>query len=174
MQGEAAVELGPAGVAHDFDAQYVAAWNSHDPDRLLALMTDDIVYDDDLWPDTMRGHADVREFLEVIWRAVPDLQFELLQGPYYVEGGKQTAMGRWRGWGTMTGPLDPPGFGPTGRRFEFFGADFHEYRDMKISRLHIIFDRMKIAQQLGLLPAAGSRGERAAARLQRLWARVAR
>jgi len=34
------------------------------PERVLELMTDDIVYDDSGWPQTMRGHADVRELLD--------------------------------------------------------------------------------------------------------------
>ena len=39
----------------------------HEPERLLELMTDDIVYDDTAWPTTMRGHDDVRKFLAFAW-----------------------------------------------------------------------------------------------------------
>ena len=59
----------------DFTTQWLEAWNSHEPARLLALMTEDIEYRDDSWHKTMRGHADVREFLEAIWRATPDMTF---------------------------------------------------------------------------------------------------
>ena len=62
--------LDPA-FAQDFAQKLIAAWNSHQPDQLLALMTDDVVYDDSSWPKQMHGHADVREFLESIWRAAP-------------------------------------------------------------------------------------------------------
>jgi hypothetical protein len=51
---------------------------------------------------------------------------------------------------------------------EFHGADFHEYRDGKVAKLKIVFDNMDVARQLGLLPAAGSRADRAGATAQRL------
>ena len=152
---------------------YLAAWNSHDAGRLLALMTDDILYDDTAWPTQMRGHADVRAFLTSAWRALPDLTFELVEGPYVVPG-KPKAAFHWRGTATFTGPLEPPGFAPTGRRAEFEGVDFHEYRDGLLARLRIDFDLMDFARQVGLLPARGSRAERAMAATQRLGARVRR
>ena len=152
---------------------YLAAWNSHDPDRLLGLMTDDIVYDDSAWPTQMRGHADVRAFLTSAWVALPDLTFELVEGPYVVPG-KPKAAFHWRGTATFTGPLEPPGFRPTGRRAEFEGVDFHEYRDGLLARLRIDFDLMDFARQVGLLPARGSRGERAMAATQRLSMRLRR
>jgi steroid delta-isomerase-like uncharacterized protein len=157
----------------DFLPRYGDAWNSHDPERLLATMTDDIAYEDDAWPKVMHGHADVREFLEHVWRAVPDLEFEVLSGPYVMPDEPKAAF-EWRGHGTMLGPMDPPGFAPTGHRFEFTGGDFQEYRDGKICRLRIVYDNMKLGQQLGILPPAGSRGERAFAAVQRLQERIRR
>lgn len=154
-----------------FGQDWLAAWNSHDPERVLALMTEDIVYDDSAWPVTMRGHADVRAFLDHTWRAFPDMSFELLEGPYRL--GESRAAFWWRGQGTMTGPVDPPGFAPNGKRWEVDGVDFHEYRDGRISRLRIIFNMTEAAQQLALVPAPGSRAERLAVRLQRLTARRA-
>ena len=156
-----------------FTERWLAAWNSHRPERLLELMTEDIVYEDDAWPAVMHGHADVREFLEHAWLAVPDMEFEVVEGPY-VKAGEAKAGFYWRGTGTLTGKLDPPGFAPTGKGFEITGADFHEYRDERVCRLRIIFDNTKTAQQLGLLPAAGSRAERAIAGMQRLASRLPR
>ena len=101
----------------DFATRWLDACNSHEVDRLLALMSEDIEYRDDAWPKPMRGHADVREFLEASWRAFPDMTFELLGGPYVIPGEPRAAL-HWRGWATHTGPLDPPGFAPTGRRWE--------------------------------------------------------
>ena len=142
----------------DFARRWLAAWNSHQVDNLLELMTDDIEYRDDAWPRTMHGHAEVREFLEAAWRGMPDMTFELLSGPYVIPGQPRAAF-HWRGWGTHTGVLDPPGFAPTGRRWEVDGADFHEYRDGRVSKLRIAFDMMSVSRQLGLMPAAGSRAE---------------
>ena len=115
----------------DFIQRWEAAWNSHEPERLLELMTEDVVYDDSAWPRTMRGHADVREFLEFTWRAFPDLRFDMSDGPYITLGQPKAAF-HWIGQGTHSGPIDPPGFAHTGKQVEFRGADFHEYRDGRV------------------------------------------
>ena len=151
----------------DFADRYLAAWNSHDADRLLAFMADDIVYDDAAWPKQMRGHEDVRAFLASTWSAMPDLTFEVVEGPYLLPG-KPKAAFHWRGKGTFTGRLDPPGFAPTGRTMDVQGADFHEYADGKIARLRIDFDMLEASRQLGLMPPTGSGAERAIATLQRV------
>jgi steroid delta-isomerase-like uncharacterized protein len=150
----------------EFTPRWLEAWNSHEAAQLLALMTEDIEYRDDSWHKTMHGHADVREFLEATWRATPDMTFELLSGPYVIPGEPRAAF-HWRGWGTHTGVLEPPGFAPTGRRWELDGVDLHEYRDGRVCRLRIVFDMMTASRQLGLLPAAGGPAERALAMAQR-------
>jgi steroid delta-isomerase-like uncharacterized protein len=157
----------------DFAHRWEDAWNSHQPDRLLGLMAEDIVYDDSAWPTTMVGHADVRAFLDSSWRAFPDLRFEMLDGPFLAPGEPKASFW-WRGTGTFTGPLDPPGFAPTGDRIEFEGADFHEYRDGRVARLRIVFDMLDVARQLGTMPKPGTRVEQVAAAAQRLGVKVRR
>jgi steroid delta-isomerase-like uncharacterized protein len=166
---EVAQEQGAVDQAflEDFLPRWDAGWTSHQPEQLLALMTEDIVYDDSAWPTTMRGHAEVRTFLEHAWRAFPDLEFSMTEGPF-IQAGAPKAAYYWRGTATHTGPLEPPGFAPTGKRIEFEGADLHEYRDGRVCRLHIVFDMMDVARQLGTLPQAGSRAEKVAATAQRL------
>jgi steroid delta-isomerase-like uncharacterized protein len=150
-----------------FAERWEAAWNSHEPDRVLELMTEDVVYDDDAWPRTMRGHADVREFLESVWRAMPDLEFRMVEGPFVREGAP-VATFHWEGSGTFTGPLDPPGFAPNGARMEIDGFDLQEYRDGKVCRLRIVTDMLGASRQLGLMPPQGSGVEKAMVTAQRL------
>jgi steroid delta-isomerase-like uncharacterized protein len=151
----------------DFAERWEAAWNSHQPDRVLELMSEDIVYDDSAWPRTTRGHGDVREFLESVWRGMPDLAFEMVEGPFLHPGEAKAAF-YWKGTGTFTGPLDPPGFAPTGARIEIDGFDLQEYRDGRVCRLRIVTDMLDVSRQLGLMPQQGSRAEKAAAAAQRL------
>ena len=151
----------------DFAQRWEAAWNSHDPDAVLALMAEDVLYDDSAWPKTMRGHSDVREFLQSIWRALPDLHFHLVDGPFVMSGAPRACF-YWTGTGTFTGPLDPPGFAPTGATIKFDGFDLQEYRDGKVSRLRIVFDMMDVSRQIGLAPKPGTRAEKVAAAAQRL------
>jgi hypothetical protein len=50
---------------------------------------------------------------------------------------------------------------------EVDGVDFQEYRDGRIAKLRVVFDLMTVSRQLGVMPASGSRGERAMAAAQR-------
>ncbi len=143
--------------AAEFAERWEAAWKSHVPDQVLDLMTDDIVYDDSASPTTMRGHDEVRAFLESTWRAFPDIGFEGVGGPLVAADGPRAAYW-WRGRGTNSGPIDPPGIPATGKRIEYEGADFHEYRDGKVARLRIVFDMADSLRQLGLIPQRGSAG----------------
>jgi steroid delta-isomerase-like uncharacterized protein len=172
-QQETRTEGVDAAWVADFAQEWLAAWNSHEPDRLLALMTDDIVYDDTAWPTTMHGHDDVHAFLDHAWRGIPDMRFEIHAGPF-VHPHEPRAAFWWNGTGTHTGPIDPPGLAPTGRSLAFDGADFHEYRDGKVARLRIIFDMSAVMRQLGVLPEAGSREERLMAKAAGLRKRFAR
>jgi hypothetical protein len=94
-------------------------------------------------------------------------RFEWADGPIIVPGEPKAAF-YWKGGGTHSGPLDPPGFAATGKRVEFEGADFHEYREGRVCRLRISFDMMDVGRQLGTVPKAGSRVEQAGAAAQRL------
>jgi steroid delta-isomerase-like uncharacterized protein len=150
----------------DFIGRWLDAWNSHEPDRVLTFLTEDVDIRDDSWPKTMHGHRDAREFLEAVWRATPDMTFELLAGPYLIPREPRASF-HWRGRGRFTGPMDPPGFAPTGRAWEVDGVDFQEYRDGRIAKLRVVFDLMTVSRQLGVMPASGSRSERAMAAAQR-------
>ena len=131
------------------------------------MMSEDVEYRDDAWPKTMRGHGDVREFLNAMWTAMPDMTFELISGPYVMPGHAGCAI-YWRGRGTHTGRMDPPGFAATGRRWEGDGMLVDEYRDGRVSRLRICLDMLDASRQLGLMPPTGSRAERAMAGAQRV------
>lgn len=150
----------------DFVRRWLEAWNSHQPDRVVGFLTEDVEIRDDSWPKTMHGHDDVREFLDALWRAIPDMTFDLLEGPYVIPGEPRASF-HWRGSGTFTGPMDPPGFAPTGRSWEADGVDFQEYRNGRIAKLRVAFDMMSVSRQLGVMPADGSSAERAMATLQR-------
>ncbi len=144
------------GVVEEFLVRWLAAWNSHQPKRVLELMTDDIVYDDSGAPHTMRGHVQVGEFLEFLFRAFPDFTVERVGGPLVAADGPRSAFW-WRAHATNAGPLDPPGIPPTGMRIDKWeGADFHEYRDGKVARLWVVFDMANVLRQIGLLPGSGS------------------
>ena len=157
----------------DFAQRWLEAWNTQNADKVLACMAEDIVYNDDAWPTTMRGHADVRAFLDSSWRAFPDMRFEVIDGPYINPDAPKVAW-YWRGFATHTGPLDPPGLAPTGKRIEFEGGEFDEFRDGKLVRLKMAFDMADAMRQLAVLPPVGSRAERFTIRLANLQTKLRR
>ena len=53
------------------------------------------------------------------------------EGPFLAADGPSLTF-RWRGTGTFTGRMDPPGFAPTNGRIDFTGFDLHEYRDGRL------------------------------------------
>jgi steroid delta-isomerase-like uncharacterized protein len=156
-----------------FCARYLAAWNDHDANAMAELLTEDIVWEDPALPAPARGVAAVQEFMRGGWVGFADLRFDETDSPHRTAEGDQVAW-RWRMRGTMTGPLDPPGFAPTGRAMEVEGVDLWTMRDGRIARYRAFYDMNDVARQLGIAPAPGSRAEKAVVALQRLQARVLR
>lgn len=154
-----------------FCARQLAAWNDHDAAAMADLVTDDVVWEDPALPAPARGPAAVQEFMRDVWVMFPDLRFDETDTPHRTAGGDQVAW-RWRMRGTNTGPIDPPGFAPTGRTIEIEGVDLWTMRDGRIARYRAFYDFNELAVQLGLAPAPGSRLEQALATLQRLGAQA--
>jgi steroid delta-isomerase-like uncharacterized protein len=159
----------------DFDERYVAAWNSREASRVTDMVTEDISWDDPaLRGETAHGRAAVAEFLATTWRAMPDLEFEHRDAPYRSLAEPNKVIASWRMRGTFTGPLDPPGFAPTGGKILLDGLDEWEFRDGLIARYRSIYDLADVAQQIGAMPEPNTRMERAGVMMQRLQARMTR
>lgn len=103
------------------------------------------------------GREEVAGYASEMQQAFPDLSFQVLD--LIAEG--ETAAVRWRARGTFSGPGRFMGFRPTGASFDLEALDIGQVADGKIQRLDGYADGMTIARQLGLMPQAGSTGERA-------------
>ena len=75
---------------------------------------------------------------------------------------------RWRIWGTMQGPLAPPGFAPTHERVETEGVAIIELQGDLVSRCRQFYDSAGVGRQLGAVPPRGSALERLGVVLQRV------
>jgi steroid delta-isomerase-like uncharacterized protein len=153
-----------------FVERYLAAWNSRSAAPFGELVTDDVVWDDPALPQPARGRAEFEGFLATSWRAFPDLAFDRGADFLAVEGDR--AAFSWHMAGTNSGPLDPPGFAPTGRSIDVHGMDLVRMVDGRIADYRAFYDMQGLVRQLGLVPAPGSRGERALISMQRLGAKV--
>ena len=58
-------------------AELWAAWSAHDMERLLALFTEDLLYEDVTMGVINRGAAELRAFGEGFFSGFPDVTFEL-------------------------------------------------------------------------------------------------
>ena len=153
-----------------FSARWHAAWNSHDHHQVAALCTDDVEWHDPSLPEPGHGAGVIAGLMETLVRACPDFRFEETE-PAYPSLTRPKAIAPWRFTGTMTGPLIPPGFAPTGRRVEFHGDDHWDFRGELVCRCEAVYDLNAIGVQLRAIPAPGSSGERFAVLLQRAQAR---
>lgn len=156
----------------EFGHRWLVAWNDRDGEALAALCTDDVEFFDPAI-QTVHGRAAVADWLRQCERAFPDYRFEEPEPPYLASD-RPKAIVPWRMLGTNTGPLDPPGFAPTGKSVVIEGVDHWWFRDGLIARYRADYDMAGVMRQLGLMPPPGSKAEQAMVRLQRLGARVRR
>ena len=144
--------------AREFAERYGEVWSSHDADKIEPLVTDDIVWLDPALSEPARGVGEVKEFMRTSWIAFPDLRFT--PGPMWLDPHEDSMTWAWRMEGTNSGPLEPPGFAPTGRPIDIDGIDVWDFADGRIERYRAYYDMALVAQQLGVMPSPGSRGER--------------
>jgi steroid delta-isomerase-like uncharacterized protein len=156
-----------------FVERYMSAWNDCDTDAMAQLITDDVVWADPALPEPARGVPAVQEFMRAGHRAFPDLRFREPDPPALGVTG-DVVLWAWYMEGTNRGPVDPPGFAPTGRAMRVDGVDQWTMRDGRIARYRAFYDMNDLARQLGIVPASGSRAERGMVALQRLQARLSR
>lgn len=123
----------------DFAGRWHAAWNSHDHHQVAALSTDDVERHDPSLARPGRGGSVIARLMETLVRACPDFRFEETE-PAYPSVTRRNAIAPWRFSGTMTGPLKPPGFAPTGRVIAFHGDDHWDFRGDLVSRCEAVYD----------------------------------
>ena len=141
-----AIAAPPDGKSTDPDTgvaeKWIAAWNSHNPDKMFSLFTDDIVYEDVAFGEVSHGSAELRKFAASEFEGVPDLELKLLRAD--IHGGHGTI--EWMFSGTDKGVFK------TGKEFSVRGVSVIDMRDGKISRNLDFYDVATIMRQVGVLP----------------------
>jgi len=122
---------------------FIAAWNSHDVEKVISVFTDDVLYEDVAFGALNHGSAELRKFATSIFEAVPDVKFELVSST--VDKGHGTI--EWVFTGTDKGLYK------TGKRFSVRGVSVIDLRGGKISRNLDFYDAASIMRQVGLLPS---------------------
>ncbi len=125
-------------------------FNAHDIDGFTEVLADDVVF---RAPGGMsgQGKASCAQFFAAWWGAFPDAHVEVhavhVDGDVAVEEGTFT--------GTHRGTLHSPGgdMAPTGRPVTVDYIHVLRYSDGKHTSFNLLFDRLQMLEQLGLLPA---------------------
>ena len=126
-----------------FMQEVFAAWNSHDPDKIVGLYTEDVVYEDVSYGVISRGREELRKFAVGFIDAVPDLKLEATST--YVHNGHGRV--EWVLSGTDKGLYK------SGKKFSVRGASVFEMRGSKVSSNKDFYDLATIMRQVGVLPA---------------------
>ena len=119
---------------------YIEALNAHDPERIVALVTEDFVNDHTSARSTsLRGRAAYRERLDHFLAEMVDLRYEVermvTEGPAVAVAYRMTA--RWRHEGTL-------------RPFTLRGAFLFEVRDGLVAHRVDYRDGVDFERQVGL------------------------
>jgi steroid delta-isomerase-like uncharacterized protein len=128
--------------------ELATAWSSHDTEKILALFTDDCIYEDVTFGVINRGKAELRAFANGVFAGVPDFKIELT-ARFVADTWAST---EWVMSGTHKG--DFPGMPATGKRFSAIrGASIVELQGSKLRRCSDYWDAATVMRQVGLLPA---------------------
>jgi steroid delta-isomerase-like uncharacterized protein len=138
-----APQAGKSSTDRDAIAEkWIAAWNSHSPEKMLLVFTADVFYEDVAFSEVSHGSAELRKFAASEFEGVPDLELKLLRAN--IHGGHGTI--EWVFTGTDKGVFN------TGKKFSVRGVSVIDVRDGKISRSVDFYDSGTIMRQVGVLP----------------------
>ncbi|HEY2097963.1 MAG TPA: nuclear transport factor 2 family protein [Pseudonocardia sp.] len=135
---------------------WIDAWNSHEPDRVKAIVTDDFVLDSPTTRHTgweVRGQQAASDYVRYVITAYPDLIWEVTAPPMFRDDIPRAAFS-WRGTGHFSGRLDPPGIPGTGRPFDFSGLEVFDFRGDRACYLNASYDLLGLMRQIGVYRGA--------------------
>lgn len=125
--------------------EYIAAWNSHDTEKIAEFFTEDGIHEDVAVGSVFHGKSELKAGLSRLFAACPDFRLELKT---LLAAGNWVAQ-EWVMSGTRTGDLDRLGIAASGKRFSIRGASITRLRGGKIARNTDYWDMQSMRQQLG-------------------------
>jgi steroid delta-isomerase-like uncharacterized protein len=125
--------------------QQIAALNARDLEQYLSRIDDSYVGESELAPGPIRGREGVRQNIEMILKAFPDLRIEIEQT---IASGDHV-VARVRATGTHKGNFR--GIAPTNKSIVLHGCNVVEVRNGKAVRGRMYGDNASLFQQLGVL-----------------------
>ena len=138
------------------DEENIAAWNAHDVDRFLAIVSDDIMWQDVGDPQPFQGKEAVRQYIQGWFSAFPDMKVNVKNR--VVTEDQIAAEVEFTGTNSGALLLAPgmPRIPPTGKTVNAKGTYFVRVKDGKAVEVHTYPDAAGMMMQLGLMPMPGS------------------
>jgi steroid delta-isomerase-like uncharacterized protein len=128
-------------------AAYGEAWNSHDVEAILAMHTEDSVFENHTSGGKGVGKAAIRDILKGVFTAFPDIHFDARRT--YVRDGLVTQ--EWTATGTLAVPFTKGSttVQPTGRKISWNGVDVMPFLGNLVARKDVYVDSMGFMRALG-------------------------
>ena len=132
----------------DFIDRYNACWNEHDVPGIVAMHTEDSVFENHTTGDVNVGREAIGRAIDGIFAVFPDLSFETRR--QYVR--EDLVVQEWTARATHRGEMTRSGVvvEPTGRQVEYRGMDVIPIRDGLVARKDVYSDSITLLRQLGL------------------------
>src|SRR5436190_127093 len=132
----------------EFIDRYNDAWNGHDVDAIVAMHTDDSVFENHVTGDVNVGKEAIGRAITGIFSVFPDLTFEGRR--QYIR--EDLVVQEWTARGTHLGKMTRAGIEvePTGRKVDYRGMDVIPIRDGLVARKDVYSDSITLLRQLGL------------------------
>ena len=121
----------------------LAVLSRQDVEGVLAFYSDDVVFIDVSMSEPLQGKAAMREFMQGMYEAFPDLRVENVNA----FGGDEFVAAEYDLIGTNDGPLD--GQPATGRSFRLRAVSVYEARGEVFVRETFYWDSVSLLRQLG-------------------------
>ena len=132
----------------EFIDRYNDAWNAHDVDAIVAMHTDDSVFENHVTGDVNVGRERIGTAIRGIFAVFPDLSFEGRR--QYIRD--DLVVQEWTARGTHEGTMTRGGVQvePTGKQVEYKGMDVIPIENGLVARKDVYSDSVTLLRQLGL------------------------
>jgi steroid delta-isomerase-like uncharacterized protein len=133
-------------------AAYGEAWNRHDVEAILAMHAEDSVFENHTSGGKAVGKAAIREILQGVFSAFPDIRFDARRT--YVRDGLVTQ--EWTATGTLAIPMTRGAVTvqPTGKKVSWIGVDVIPFAGTLVARKDVYVDSMGFLRALGFTQVA--------------------